>query len=340
MEQIKCSFNLFKEGRKYTGHHRNYVLESARKVCYDPATREGIGLREKLGYLGHGRRILAGKLTLDEVEAVKMPDGSTIVVENVPSNVTTHFEVHEDGTVEHTQDILESAPGKVVSGLNKSRVGGFSWAMGGRDGGVQGGTRLIGFEGFDYVMNPGFSSNRGYVLEDAGDGPTTDMILEGICKMGVDEKEAERYLQYWSASEQLKALELEERLAEASIYEDALREELETTQGTLSDVENKLSEALIKVQGTEDRRRTVITEGAARSAIVIPENVIDALLSMSNEEDFYTLVGFFESAKRVDLDGLPVGDHSPEYVKDGKFVPQQPPEYGSAEAGYDFDETL
>ena len=53
---IECSFNLFKEGRQYTGHHRQYVLESALKTCNAPETREKIKLREALGYLGHGRR--------------------------------------------------------------------------------------------------------------------------------------------------------------------------------------------------------------------------------------------------------------------------------------------
>ena len=39
--------------------------------------------------------------------------------------------------------------------------------------GVNGGrgkpTRLSGFSGFDYVLNSGFSSNRGYILEGAAD---------------------------------------------------------------------------------------------------------------------------------------------------------------------------
>jgi hypothetical protein len=338
MEQIKCKFNLFQEGRKYTGHHRNYILESARKVCYDPATREGISLREKLGYLGHGRRQLAGKLALGEVETVKLPDGSTIIVENVPSNVTTHFEIHEDGTVEHTQDILESAPGKVVSGLNRSKVGGFSWAMGGRDGGAIGATHVNGFEGYDYVMNPGFSANRGYILESA-DGPTREMILESIHQAGVEEKEAEKWLQHWAASSQLELLTLQDRIVQAEIFEDALRAQLEEKAFSLTEIESKLTEALNALEDTEAKRRRIVLEGASKSAIVIPENVVNALLGMSNEADFYTLVGFFEAAKRVDLDGLPIGDHDPHYVRGGYSSRRDPknPEYGSAMAGYEFD---
>lgn len=338
MDQIQCKFSLFDEGRKYTGHHRNYILESARKVCYAPATREGISLREKLGYLGHGRRQLAGKLTLGEVETVKLPDGSTLVVENIPSNVTTHFEIHEDGTVEHTQDILESAPGKVVAGLNRSKVGGFSWAMGGRDGGAIGATHVTGFEGFDYVMNPGFSANRGYILEDA-DGPTREMILESIHKAGVEEKDAEKWLQHWAASSQLELLTLQDRIAQAEIYEDALRADLEAKEASLKTLESQLTNAITTLDDTEAKRRKVILEGASKSAIVIPEKVLESLLSMSNEADFYTLVGFFEAAKRVDLDGLPIGDHDPHYVANRReWKPGKNGfEYGSAMAGYDFD---
>ena len=192
---IKCKFNLFQEGRTYTGHHRNYILESARKVCYDPATRESLSLREKLGYLDHGRRILAGKLQLGEVETVKLPDGTSMVVENIPSNVTTFFEINENGDVEHHQELLlENAPGRVVAGLNKNQVGGFSWACGGADGGSAGATRMRSFHGFDYVLNPGFSANRGYILEDA-DAPTRDMILESLCQIGaLQENEADHIL--------------------------------------------------------------------------------------------------------------------------------------------------
>lgn len=333
-EIIKCNFNLFQEGRQYTGHHRNYILESAIKVCYAPETREGIRLREKLGYLGHGRREIVRKLQLSEVEPVRLPDGSTIIVENIPSNITVFFEVNNDGNVAHHQEILETAPGKVVAGLNASRVGGFSWACGGVDGGAVGATRITNFHGFDYVMNPGFASNRGYILENA-DGKARDMILESICKAGVTDADAERYLHSWVASAQLRAMDLEEQLEQAAIYEDAIREELEGKNGEIT--------ALKKIIGDEatvkEARKKLILECASKSVVVVPEKVIDAMLSMSGESDFFEMLGFFESASRVNLGILPLpGDAKKERPRlPPQYLPRDD-DYGTAMAGYDFSQ--
>lgn len=335
-QTIKCNFNLFREGRKYTGHHRNYILESARNVSMAPETRERIGLREAYGYFGHGRRQLAGKLNLSEVETVKLPGGQTVILENVPSNVTTFFQIDENGNVEHHQEILENnKPGQIVTGLNQSKIGGFSWAMGGTDGLAYGQTKTHSFYGFDYVLNPGFAENRGFVLEDADDN-TRDMILENICKScaSLDEPAAEKYLDSWLASTQFQNLELQEKLETAAIYEDHLREETEAAKGQLSQVQSKLD----GIQEVEENRRKVIMESAQGSKIVVPKDVLDAIFEMANEDDFHTLTQFFESAQRVDLSGLPLPGNNPRMKTitpkaHGHAEYQQPPEYGSAAAG-------
>lgn len=300
-EIIECSFSLFNEGRKYTGHHRKYILENAKQICYSPATREKIALNEALGYFGHGRREIAGKVRISEVEKI-MENGKALIVENVPSNVTVAFDVLDDGTVKHKQRILESAPGQIVAGLNKSKVGGFSWACAGSDGGRKGATVLTSFEGFDYVMNPGFSSNRGYVLENAT-AEARDMILESICQIGVEDKEAEMILENWIASAQWKALDLENKLADAELYSadmcetlDRLKTEVSQAQETISIFEN-----------AEESRKKLVTESCGKYHIVIPVEVADAMVSMSNEADFRKVVGFFESAYTAELAALPIG---------------------------------
>jgi len=330
-EIIKCNFSLLDEGRKYTGHHRKYILESARSVCYAPETREGIQLREKFGFLGHGRRMLAGKLQLGETEVVRLPNGQSILLENIPSNVTTFFEVSQNGDVEHHQELLlENDPGKTVFGLHKSRVGGFSWACGGADGGAMGTTKINSFEGFDYVLNPGFSANRGYILESA-DAGTRDMILENIGKLGV--KDPEQRLESWVSSVQIHAAELEEKLIQTAIYEAALQERIDQQQMDAAELAAGLSKLQAENEQIRQFRERIITEGAKQSVIAIPDRVQQAIISMANEADFYELVNFFETAKRVNLQQFPVGG-SQQAVS---LIPKMSePEYGSADAGIDF----
>ena len=178
-QRLNCSFSLLDEGRQDTGNHRKYIIENAREICNSPATKEKIRLREALGFYGHGRRILAGKMNIGEVEAVTLPDGGKAIVSNIPSNVTVAFDVSPEGVVSHPQEVLDTETGKIVSTLHASRVGGFSWACPGVDGGRGKPTRLSGFSGFDYVLNSGFSSNRGYILEGAADTAGKEqMILE------------------------------------------------------------------------------------------------------------------------------------------------------------------
>jgi len=330
---IKCNFNLFQEGRKYTGHHRTYILESAIKTCYAPETREGLKLREKLGYFGHGRREMARKVAIAEVEPIKLPDGSTILTENIPSNVTVGFEVDKNGNVDHSQELLDTEPGKVVAGLNASKVGGFSWACGGSDGGSIGATRLTTFQGFDYVMNPGFSMNRGYILESA-DGATADLILENICKAtGLDDKGAENVLRQWVASSVLENASLQDQLEQAAIYEDALREDLETRERGL----RQTTESLTSLQKAAEKRKALIMECASKSIVVVPQKVLDAMIGMADASDFDKLVGYFESASRVDLKGLPIGEHTPRTVKSKPTANREDAEFGSAGSAVDFE---
>lgn len=298
---IECSFSLFNEGRKYTGHHRKYILENAKQICYSPATREKIALNEALGYFGHGRREFAGKVRINEVEKI-MENGKPMIVENVPSNVTIAFDVLDDGTVNHKQRILESAPGQIVAGLNKSKVGGFSWACAGSDGGRKGATVLTSFEGFDYVMNPGFSGNRGYVLESAS-AETRDMILESICQTGIEDKEAEMILESWLASAQWRAFELENKLADAEIYSADMCDTLDRLKTEVSQAQDTIS----VYESAEQARKRLVSESCGKYHIVIPVDVADAMISMSSEADFHKVVGFFESAYTAELAALPLG---------------------------------
>lgn len=330
-EIIECRFNIFQEGRKYTGHHRKYMLDSAIASCYDPKTREKIALRESVGFFGHGRREMAGKVRIREVEAIKLPSGATVITENVPACVTIGFDIDKDGNVVHRQEILDTAAGKVVSALNKSRVGGFSWACGGADGGAAGLTRLTSFEGFDYVIDPGFSANRGYVMENSGDAPTTDMILESISSAaGIERTDAEAAFQSWLASGMYEAAALRDSLEQAAVDADALRESLEDSERQLTTAKSIITSS----EQASQRRLQLIAECAGKSKIHVPEKVLSALVDMSTEAHIEIVNSFFEAAGRVDLETLPLGHHKKTTIRAG--APQHTPEPGSAAAAAEF----
>lgn len=320
---LECNFNIFNEGRKYTGNHRKYVLENAQQIASSDATRERIKLREALGYYGHGRRILARKMQLQEVEPIKMPDGSTVIISNIPSNVTTSLVVESDGTVKHTQEILKTETGLIVEGLHNSKVGGFSWACPGSDGGSSKTTKLSGFAGFDYVLNPGFALNRGYVLESSEDFDRS-MVLESIAAIVSDDDKAEKLLAGWQAETYFRAIDLEERLEHAEIYETALLERITGKERELVDLSKELQQAL-KSQIEEKNRIKQICEFIVESApFFIPEDVQHAMM----EANFDKVSGIFESAKRVDFSQFPIGEGKDKKkpMLDGKPVRYEEPD--------------
>lgn len=326
-ETISCQFNLFNEGRVYTGNHRKYVLESALDAANSPATKEKIAQHEALGYYGHGRRVLANKLSIGEVEAVKLPDGTTVIMDVVPSNRTTAFEVCQDGTVKHTQEILETEPGKIVSAMNASRVGGFSWACPGRDGGRSGATHITGFAGFDYVKNPGFAHNRGYVLESADADVTEQMILESVAAVVHDDVKAEMYVRGWLSDAQARAMILEDSLFQAEAVQAELRAQLQGRERDFADLDAKAKAALTAKDNAEGSAKALVRFLTESVPFFIPEDAMHKML----EGDFTRAKAIFESASKVDFSLYPLGGSrgSVSQVKPHAEVAKTP-EYGDA----------
>lgn len=326
---VSCSFSLLDEGRTYTGNHRKYLIANARDICNSPAVREKIRLREALGFYGHGRRILAGRMNIGEVEAIQLPDGGTAIVSNIPSNVTTAFEVAEDGTVTHTQEILNSETGKIVSGLHESRVGGFSWACPGKDAGARGITSLSGFAGFDYVLSPGFAHNRGYILESSGGAEQA--ILESVAATLRDDAKAEQYVRGWTHDFHERLSILEDQLFESvGAHAEALCENgrLSGELGVAKEVAQRLLEEKKSINaGLREFFESVRTA----LPVFIPDEVMHGMLN----GDFQRASAVFESAARVDFGQYPLAmagrdAQQRDNVADGA---RQMPDLGSVEYG-------
>lgn len=330
---ITCAFSLFDEGRKYSGNHRRYLVENAREICYSPATREKIKLREALGFYGHGRRILSGKVAIQEVEIATLPDGTQAIISNIPSNVTTAFDVADDGTVTHSQEILDTEPGRIVSGLHTSKIGGFSWACKGQDPdrarSPNGATRLSGFSGFDYVLTPGFSANRGYILESAAG--TEQHILESIAATVGSDERARQYVAGWNLDHLSRIQELEDAIFESESREAELFSSLHQHEKALADAVLEKEKALFESAKTRGHYQELLKALTESFPFFIPENIMHDML----EGDFSRAKHIFESATHLDFTQFPLRpaqgrQHSVMEVAQQR----EEPDYGTA--GYGF----
>ncbi len=145
METPLITYNLTDRERSYTGNERNFNLKQIAKVINSPETQERVKLRDMLGYYGHWARTRFGMY----------PNEGDAVQQIEPAIVTTFLEADDDGTIRHKAEFLGTKAGRIAEQLFKSRTGGFSSA-------IDEGKPV--FFGFDYVLSPNFSSNRGYEL--------------------------------------------------------------------------------------------------------------------------------------------------------------------------------
>lgn len=333
IESIACRYSLFEEGRKYSGNHRKYLIENAREVCYSPKVREQIKLREALGYYGHGIRQKAGRLRPQELNYAETAGGREVEIIAVPSNVTTQFDVAQDGTVTHTQDVLKTPSGEIVSSLHKSRVGGFSWACHGVDGGQHSPTELDDFAGFDYVLRPDFSYNRGYILEGAGD--VDQLVLECVEAVVKDQAKAEAIVRSWKmdSDADMRGRRYRNAVYEAEAKMFSMQDRLDEMQRKLDKAAREASKLIAEGAKAREGYRTVLEGLQASLPFFIPEDAMQQML----EGDFSRARMVFEKAKTVDFRQYPLPQN------DGRASALPParnggrhddPDVGTAEFGF------
>jgi len=160
MQTNIITYNLKERGRQYRGKARNFNIRSIVAAINGPACQERVRNRDMQGYYGHWPRI---KFGLNPAEG-GLDGGKPSVVE--PALITTMLRAHDDGTIEHQAEFLDTDSGQVAAKLYASRTGGFSSAID---------QTRPEFFGFDYVLEPNYSTNRGYALDDV-----RDMTLDDI----------------------------------------------------------------------------------------------------------------------------------------------------------------
>lgn len=157
-------YNLKDRGRNYLGKERNFNIPAIVAAINSPRTQERVKTRGMLGYYGHKVRQLGG---LDPSEAIVL-NGKYNEVE--PAIITTYLKAFPDGTIEHQTEFIDNEPGRKAAKMWESKVGGFSSAID---------ESIPEFYGFDWVLSPNYSGNRGYTL-DSTSNITFDSILAEV----------------------------------------------------------------------------------------------------------------------------------------------------------------
>lgn len=160
----KIRFNLAERGRTARGVERHFDTAAAARLINSPAVQEKIKHGDMVGYFGHWPRVQFG-LNASEGGVV---NGQAISVE--PNMRLVHCVATPDGWVEHETEFFDNTGGKIAARCFGNKVGGFSSAI--RAPTIGGRAVPTEFHGFDYVIEPNYSTNRGY-------GVTLDGIADG-----------------------------------------------------------------------------------------------------------------------------------------------------------------
>ena len=167
-------YNVKARGRQFRGQDRNFDTVMLAQVVNGPEVQERVKNRDLVGYFGHWPRVAFG-MNPGEGGIYK---GKQVSIE--AALVTTSLRADLDGNIEHEAEFLDTAPGRTAKRLFSSKAGGFSSAINCRE--HAGRDVPIGFYGFDYVMEPNFTTNRGYALDGVADD--SGLVLDDAMREG------------------------------------------------------------------------------------------------------------------------------------------------------------
>lgn len=172
----KIRYNVQERGREHRGKDRRFDLRAMAALVNSPAIQERVRNRDMLGYYGHWQRMKFGLIPPETV----VVDGKVINIE--PAIVTTFLRADENGNIEHETEFLENPSGKIAARLHDSKTGGFSSAVFAKPrGNLDVPTE---FAGFDYVLEPNYTTNRGYmfdgIMEEGVEADRELMLLDSV----------------------------------------------------------------------------------------------------------------------------------------------------------------
>lgn len=171
------TFNVRERGRTARGKDRNFDTVALAKLINGAAVQEKVKHGDMVGYYGHWPRL---KFGMEPAEG-GIVDGKVVSID--PAIRTVELSAKPDGTIIHRAEFLNTPGGVVAKALYQSKTGGFSSAIvtaPSTDPAVP-----TGFYGFDYVLEPNFTFNRGHKLAlDAASAAESEedfmLMLDGV----------------------------------------------------------------------------------------------------------------------------------------------------------------
>lgn len=240
METTVISYNLKERGRYHTGQPRNFDIPRIAAAVNCAATQERVKNRDMIGFYGHWPRI---KFGMHPAEG-GLEKGKSQAVE--PALITTLLKAYPDGTIQHQAEFLPTQAGEIAAKLYSARTGGFSSAID---------QNKPEFFGFDYVLEPNFTTNRGYSLDSV-------FCEGGACAIGMD-------------CDSVNAAILEEQLAAMAMLLDAANAGQTIAAQTLDAVTNENAALKKQLKKIQQERKTF--DDAKRRPLVVNSKPIQRM---------------------------------------------------------------
>lgn len=178
------SYNLNDRGREFNGQDRDVDIAAAMRLINGASVQELVRQGDVYGYFGHTFR---EKYGLNVPETV-IEAGKVVVLE--PNVRTIYIKCLPDGTVEHEQEFLNNAPGRIAGRLYDSKAYGFSSVFHAPE---ENGKRTPKtFHGMDFVRTPNYNTNKGYdaMLDSVEPGAIETIGFAGECAAMMDSVDA------------------------------------------------------------------------------------------------------------------------------------------------------
>lgn len=252
-------YSLKERGRKFRGVERNFDIAAIVATINGGTCQERVRHRDMFGYYGHWARVRFG---MNPAEG-GMDAGKAVAIE--PALVTVLLKADADGTVQHQAEFLPTQAGQLAAKLFQARAGGFSSAID---------TLKPEFFGFDYVLEPNYSTNRGYSLDSV-------LCAGGACGIAPEVVDSIIYDEHLAGMAHL--LDSSQRVQQATaLAMNGMHRELKRIQAENADLLSRLA-ALDAVKGK--RPASVGSVGAAENLLQQAQAFRQVRLLMPRDSD-------------------------------------------------------